>query len=185
MERERLRWPIDQPAIKWIYKTANKNLWRVGTASYEIDDLIQDGFMCWTIVSKRYGHVSDRPHIMSLFQRTFLNHIHMLANKRSQELDLNQPIDIVSEYTITNSLKEQEQATFQVLCNQAPYPVKKILGVFASDDGLKRLRSQPLAKPGETKAPPKETLSEALCRASKMKRRSLYLKMLKEHFEAS
>lgn len=182
MQRERLCWPIDRPAIKWIYKTANKNVWRVATASYEIDDLIQDGFMCWAKVSQRYGNVADRPHIMSLFQRTFLNHIHMLANKRSQELDLNQPIDIVSEYTISNSLKEQELATFQVLCNQAPYPVKKILGVFASDEGLRKLRSQPRAKEGETKAPLKETLSEALCRASKMKRQRKYLEMLKEHF---
>jgi DNA-directed RNA polymerase specialized sigma24 family protein len=78
---------MDESAERWMYKYAWANYWRVASW-YDIDDLIQDGFMCWWIVSRRYTAATDMAHLMSLFKTTFVNHVHTLANTRSKQPDL-------------------------------------------------------------------------------------------------
>lgn len=74
---------LDQGARQWIYKTACKNLWRVSTF-YELDDLIQDGFMCFALCREKYSQrVENSKHFMSLLQTVFRNHITDLSNDRS------------------------------------------------------------------------------------------------------
>lgn len=84
--RERLRDEnLDAGARNWLVRTAKKNLWRVA-AWYDLDELISDGVLCWQIVLSKYPRVSQRKHLMSLFQRTYINHIHQLANKRTAQV---------------------------------------------------------------------------------------------------
>lgn len=71
---------MDAAALRWMYKCALKNGWRV-SRTYDLDDLIQDGWMCYIRVKRRYPRANKR-HLMSLFQRTFLNHITLLARKK-------------------------------------------------------------------------------------------------------
>lgn len=72
----------DTFARVWIAKTAKKNWWRV-MSWYDLDDLIMDGMLCWQIVCTKYPHITERRHLMSLFQRTYTNHIHKLSIKRT------------------------------------------------------------------------------------------------------
>jgi DNA-directed RNA polymerase specialized sigma24 family protein len=72
---------IDHGARVWLARTATKQYWRVAVW-YELDDLVQDGLMCWQIVACKYKR-ANRRHLMSLFQITYINHIHKLANKRT------------------------------------------------------------------------------------------------------
>jgi hypothetical protein len=73
----------DRGARLWIANTARKNFWRVA-AWYELSDLIQDGYMCYYLVRKKYPQAIDREHIMSLLRSTFVNHITDLANKTTR-----------------------------------------------------------------------------------------------------
>jgi hypothetical protein len=74
---------MDMGARRWLVKTAYKNLWRVHSF-YDLDDLIQDGHMMYALVVQRYPQAKDPPHIMRLFQITFLNHIHDLSKHQSR-----------------------------------------------------------------------------------------------------
>jgi DNA-directed RNA polymerase specialized sigma24 family protein len=93
---------MDKSAQRWMFKYAHKNYWRVASW-YELDDLVQEGYMCWWRVIRHYPDATDVPHVMRLFQRTFSNRIHDLSKKRTAQLDL--PIaDCVSS--------EEAEATF-------------------------------------------------------------------------
>ena len=76
---------LDTTGRRWLVKFARKSMWRVAHW-YELDDLINDGLMCWQIVVRRYPQVHERRHLMALFQRIYINHIHQLANKRTAQL---------------------------------------------------------------------------------------------------
>jgi hypothetical protein len=52
----------------------------------DFDDLVQEGVACYYKVISRY-RPRDKRHIMSLFQRTFINHIHLLARYKSRQID--------------------------------------------------------------------------------------------------
>lgn len=75
---------MDQPAKRWVVRTAHRNAWRV-LSWYDLDDLIADGALCWQIVCTKYPKITERRHLMALFQRTYTNHIHKLANKRTRQ----------------------------------------------------------------------------------------------------
>ena len=92
---------MDGGAKGWLVNYARANYWRVSTW-YELDDLVQDGLLTYTRIVQRYGHVKDRRHIMGLFKRAYVNHIHDLAKKKTRtspeirESDLGAPIDQTS-----------------------------------------------------------------------------------------
>lgn len=78
-KRERLASAtMDEGARKWLYKTAHKAKWRVAPW-IDLDDLYQDGCMCYALVIQRYPQAVDRPHVMRLFQTIYNNHIHALS----------------------------------------------------------------------------------------------------------
>jgi len=70
---------------RWMVKVAHSQFWRVASW-YELDDLLQDGFLCHAKVVSRYPHVYNPAHLGKLFQTTFLNHIHTLATKRRHSI---------------------------------------------------------------------------------------------------
>src|SRR5690554_2636340 len=88
---------FDAGLKRWIRATAYKNYWRV-SHWYDLEDLIQDGYMAYCTCAEHYGHLvrkrkpsaEDRRNFMALVKRTFENHIHDLATKRTvtQELPI-------------------------------------------------------------------------------------------------
>jgi len=145
-QRERLRWPLDSATVKWIRKTAYKNLWRLETASFDIDDVIQEGFFIWHKVNTRY-ETTERRHIMSLFQTSFINHIHYLAKQRTKKEIPVVPLDDAA----SNYLVDHEMQTFHTLCAQAPPNIKKVLKLLDSEEGRRELRSRnPVGSKPET-----------------------------------
>jgi hypothetical protein len=136
-QRERLRWPMDAGTVKWIYKTAHKNLWRIETSAVDLDDIVQEGFLIWHKINTRY-ETTDRRHIMSLFQTSFINHLHLLAKQRTKkELPSVAFDDLMSNYLI-----DAEMQTFHTLCAQASPNIKKVLRLLSSEEGRRKLRSR-------------------------------------------
>lgn len=139
---------MDHGARAWMFRHAQKNHWRVA-AWYDLDDLIQDGYLHWRRVVQHYPDVVDRPHIMSLFKITYINHIHDLAKRRDRLpevrlLDTAAPGTTLTESDLWDRIlvDEQELSEFDVLISQAPDPIRKVLALLTSEDGCRRLRSQ-------------------------------------------
>lgn len=83
---------LDDGLKKWIVVTARRNYWRV-SAWYDLDDLIQDGYLCYQkcvvkyarLIRKRRPSKDDRRNFMALVKRAYENHIHDLASKRTDQ----------------------------------------------------------------------------------------------------
>lgn len=76
---------LDDGARRWLVNTARKNLWRVASW-YELDDLIQEGYMCWQRGVTKYPNVKNYSVRMGLFKVIFTNHIHTMSTKRTRQI---------------------------------------------------------------------------------------------------
>ncbi len=137
---------MDEGARRWMLKTAHTNYWRM-CSWYDIDDLIQDGYMCYWRIRRRYPQATDKPHIMQLFMRTFTNYIHDLAKTRRC---------VDAELWFADSLGNCEQMTAPA---HAPRHVGKLVDALISPDNSHRIRSK-----CRRKANSRETLNEKWCR---------------------
>ncbi|MFA5699618.1 MAG: hypothetical protein WC954_07810 [Sphaerochaeta sp.] len=105
---------LDEGMKRWIVATAYRNHWRVA-AWYDLDDLIQDGYLsyhkCATkydrLIRKRKPKKEDRRNFMALVKRTFENHIHDLASKRTRQ----RPEVILSRLRITKVDGDYNEST--------------------------------------------------------------------------
>lgn len=136
---------LDEGMRGWIISTAKKNYWRVASY-YELDDLIQDGYLCYAKCHSRYRHLTikrhplkdDRRRFMALVQIAFINHITTLSWKRTR-------LDPVPLSAITQSETGQavsleallpsapEEASVAVLLASAPAEIKQLFQVLVDE----------------------------------------------------
>ena len=170
---------MDDGARRWLFKTARKNYWRV-SAWYDLDDLIQEGYVAYYIVLNKYPRAVDPPHRMGLFRVIFLNRLHDLANARTHmvqetcESDLIRPATSDTDEFFESPLAQipAEPSILEALSSlsYAPQYVRDALKLFASEDGLRSLRAVYRKVPVGEKCPGKrqhlrrETLNERMCR---------------------
>jgi len=79
-----MRVQLDAGGTSWLKMYARKNYWKVRHIYDDVEDLIQDGHMCWAIVVNKYTNVGDLTQdgrLMSLFKMTFSNHIIWTASR--------------------------------------------------------------------------------------------------------
>lgn len=97
---------MDEGLRRWIISYARKNHWRV-EKYFGVDDLIQEGYLCYTEVCFKYRGLSrnrnptknNRRVFMSLVKRTFINHVTDLANARTQK----------QEYRVTDCMRADSE----------------------------------------------------------------------------
>jgi hypothetical protein len=132
---------MDTGARRWLVKTAYSHLWRVHSF-YEMDDLLQDGHMLYAMVRQRYPDAVDPPHIMRLFQITFLNHIHDLSKHQSRMaalIDTSTDLDTAELY---QDPRFAEQGDAYVIPQSAPWYIHAFLRLLCDPEGQRSLRSQ-------------------------------------------
>lgn len=149
---------MDDGARGWLFRTARDQFWRVAVW-YDLDDLVQDGYFTYYRVQKFYPDVVDRPHIMRLFQISYMNHIHTLAKLARRTNATEVPAAEVDPF-ILETITEDELATLYTLMAQAPQAVQAALRLYSTKDGRRRLRSTYRIRKDGTR----ETLNERLCR---------------------
>lgn len=79
---------LDAGMKGWLVRKANEEHWRM-SAWYELDDLIQDGYICYCKCVRSYPQLAEiknpdsgqRKWFMALVQTTFHNHIMTLGGK--------------------------------------------------------------------------------------------------------
>ena len=159
---------LDEGAVAWTYKIARKNMWRV-CSWYDLDDLVQDGYLHFFRVARKYDNVRSPAHIMSLFKVTYTNHIHDLSKKRTKELPELLVCDLINtdedEAPFWESLLgvDHEFATTFTAIVRASLPVCELLRNIASQRGIKTLRSRCRVLGDGTR----ETINTKLCRIAR------------------
>lgn len=130
MPRKRTPRTMDAPAKLWLIKTMRKNFWRVAHW-YSFEDLIQDGLLCWHVVCVKYPKVREQRQLMALFKRTYLNHIHKLANQRTAQVLENS----VDELPLTQWCDDTGRQLRQLI-SEAPEPLRLVLQLILRDPAL-------------------------------------------------
>lgn len=145
---------IDYGAEVWLRRYAAKHQWKVSHFAYEIDDLIQDGYLSWYICADRYSQVTDYRHMCSLFKMTFTNRIRELSMT-----DKNTKFDFMVEGGLTDLVDPtmrglSESWILDKVCGHylqtygsvghiiadAVEPVKTVLRFLVSDEGIAVMR---------------------------------------------
>lgn len=145
---------IDNGAEIWLRRYAVKNSWKVSHFAYEIDDLIQDGYLSWYICADRYNQVTDYRHMCSLFKMTFTNRIRELSmtdkdNKFNFMLEggLSDLVDpsmqgLSESWILDKVCGHYMQTTGSVgqIISDAVEPVKTVLRFLVSAEGIAVMR---------------------------------------------
>lgn len=170
---------MDEGARIWLLRTARKNYWRVA-AWYDLDDLIQDGFMCYArviakyerrqyvtrtgVVTNKSPRVRKRKHIMSLFKVVYTSHINDLANRRTTDLVEVLAEDIVSPASQAESVWDDlvtddcDVLVYEHLIVEAPKVLQRLLRAMMTAPGRRLRAPYRVSKTG------RETVNERLCR---------------------
>lgn len=135
---------LDEGMRKYLYTMARKNHWRVAQW-IDLDDLTQDGFMCYAKCVHKYPDVVDQKHMMKLVMVTFVNHISTLAGKHTASIErklarseFTRGAD--SERAADDSeawdlLPEAESATILTELEHAPGYIRDLILLLAKDSG--------------------------------------------------
>lgn len=143
---------FDEGMQGWILKTARKEYWRMASW-YELEDLIQDGFLCYIKCRNAYTLKPPKPgtqplntttpnkdqrrHFMSLVQTAYRNHIMTLASKFAGGLEEPTPNTLEGDER-GNNLEEllppqpEEASLFLALAN-APAELKDVIDRILKD----------------------------------------------------
>lgn len=172
--------PIDPSAERWLLKQAYKNYWKV-PSWYDLDDLIADGYSCWYMVVDRYSESAKervlaqnkKPKLtmdeavlevlMSLFTRTFTNHIYDLAQRRTACLEdtlSNLVSDDALEATFLDKALSQNAVCdvySRSMISEAPGGIREVLQAYA--DAAPAVLSAYRRRNGV-----RESMNERMCR---------------------
>lgn len=145
---------MDSGTRAWLFKHSRENYWRVA-GWMDFEDLIQDGMLCWYRVIRRYERVAkgSSKHRMSLFMRTFRNHIHDLSKQRSRLIEVH--IDDLPPHVADLAAHDMQQ-----VYGGAPPLVKLGLTVLMAPAHARSLRANYRVRNDSTR----ETFNERLCR---------------------
>lgn len=178
---------LDRAMRGWLIRTATKNFWRVADW-YDLDDLIQDGYLCYYKCYRKYRHLTELRHprqedkrrFMALVQATFTNHITNLANSRTQTVETPLSNTELTDVGVEAILKEPEDVTARLMLHCAPAEIKALMEMLAQEgyDTVKYLRTR--LKRGRKTV--RETTNENLCRRIGLNYTVNLYDMFREHF---
>jgi len=166
-----------------IKNMATKNFWRVAYW-YELDDIIQDGYMVWTKVRRHYPDITNIRHLTALFRTSYDRYIIDLSKKRTrlEEVAVSQLAAPDSDGTDEMEALlgvQHETTTVTMLMHSAPAELKQLWRFLTSEDGRRRLRERKLVYKNGTR----ETTNQFLCRVLGLDAESVNLEeMAKQHF---
>jgi DNA-directed RNA polymerase specialized sigma24 family protein len=156
---------MDMGARRWLYTEARISRWRV-PQWMSVHDLIQDGYMCWYRVIRRYSRVprGSSAHRMALFKRVFRNHVHDLSKQRSR-------LPEVHIEDLPPGMADLHAYDLQQVYGGAPPLVKLGLTVLMAPQHARSLRSHYRFRADMTR----ETFNERLCRLAGLDPRTIDL----------
>jgi hypothetical protein len=140
-----MRLGMDAGASNWIKKTIRLHLWRV-ECHHGPDDLMQDGCLLYYQTKRRYPNVSNQRHLMRLFQRTFINHIHKLSYNRTRQRRVHECLALTDP-------SYQDAFLTTLAIGRAPPSINALLDVLSTAKGRRALRRPYYARKNGTRQP--------------------------------
>ncbi len=142
---------MDKGARGWLAKTAAANLWKLPWM--DLDDLLQEGHVCYCLIRQKYPSAVDAPHIMRLFQVTYSNHLQdMIRHERHRKENF-----VVDNDSLYNTRQECPFAELALAISSLPKKASQAIALMISTDIL----NTPMRR---HKSGHRETLNERLCR---------------------
>lgn len=127
---------MDEGAKKWLFKHAKKQYWRVA-AWIDFDDLIQDGYVEYAEVLKRYPQAVTPQHKMRLFQLCFRSKIEDLVRANTKQVD-DARSDIVEVFD-GEAILIPDFSNLHALLIKAPQLIKDALALLADEHAREEL----------------------------------------------
>lgn len=146
----------DEGARKWLFKYAKKNYWRVAQW-IDFDDLIQDGYVEYYEVLKRYPSATEPAHIMQLFKLCFCSKLEDLVRANTKQVD-DARSDLVEVYE-SPLMVVPDSSVFTALVVKAPQLVRDTIALLA-DEKNRDVLSAPFKRYDNGR---RETLNERVC----------------------
>lgn len=180
---------MEESVVGWLYKTAWENHWRVASW-YDIDDMVQDGYLHYVRLRQKYPDVKKPAHLMGMFKRFYLNHLHDLSKQRTRAPSELLECDLLA--AASNRGEVGAALLWEALCgcdsdtpmwellSSAPTTVQQVLRLFADDKMLKKLRA-----PYRRRKTGRETTNERLCRLTGYDPKQVDLPALLRQYAAS
>lgn len=123
---------LDSGFKGWIYEYCRDNYWRA-MPWYEFDDLLQDAYLTYTRICRRYPQIKRRSHLMRLFQTAFRRYLITLSNKNDVEVqDLDELIGSDLEGQTGSAMPDQ---LLRVLISEIPRDVYAVSMILTRDLG--------------------------------------------------
>lgn len=121
------------PIEGFVANFARKHGWRVSRA-HDHDDIMQEAYLIFDRVVKKYPDVETPQHFMSLFQRAWFNQFTDMANEDTRSRIMVQVTEFESEEgsTVTfEAMGETEHDGYlSALLRQAPREISMVLNLF-------------------------------------------------------
>jgi len=191
---------MDNGIRGWMVSYAHRNLWRVASF-YQLEDLIQDGYVKFAELRRSYPDITDARHVMGLFKRMYSNHINDLSNQRTPEMtmlnkDKTKTRVRVLELAVSQVLgadqseerfyenvpltaMEPELGTIMQKIASAPAELGELMRIFMTDIGQRQI-NRPCRR---DRRGLRESTNEKLCRAISADPKKVDLAaMFKAHF---
>lgn len=143
IKRYRRRHRLDKGMKGWIVNYSKKNYWRVSSPCFDLEDLIQEGYICYCRCLDMYGEkITEQRHFMSLLQITFANHVNQLSQGKTSSYS---PVRAKFQEVAISDYKdgeikleelaptEPEEASFMALLGQLPAELKELVSILLSD----------------------------------------------------
>lgn len=127
--RQTLRWsPMwEGPTKTWTIQFLKKNKWRCDRV-HDQDDLLQDAYLTFLKISRKYPRVMEQAHFMTLYRRALWNEMHDRARyvHRKRTVHLDTSID-ATELCALRIGEMTNEGYLNLLIEQAPEELKLAL----------------------------------------------------------
>lgn len=129
-ERVRIIWlpQWEGPIHKWACSFIHRNNWRCDHI-HDFDDLLQDAYLTYLKIVKRYPRVIEPAHFMALFKTAMIYQMHDKA--RYVKAKNVRHADVLDFDLLCNKLIGDENAGYlSITVNNAPVQLRHALSVF-------------------------------------------------------
>lgn len=160
---------FDEGMQGFIVNTTQREYWRVAGVC-DLDDLLQEGLMCYHKCRQRYSQDENRDvtapltreWLQALVARAFMNRIYDLAAKKKHGFAVAASSIAASDESpeefLERNLPAQESSTLGAVLAQAPWELLELLRLLAGDGG------EALGFKRKGRSAGRETTNEFYCR---------------------
>ena len=135
---------LDVGMRRWLLNSAKRNFWRVAPW-YDLDDLIQDAYLCFYTCRARYVTLTekdqpsdeDKRRFMAIIKVAFTNHVNILARRKGPEVlvaELSRDGESMDSTLERYAGAVEGEAMLLWSLTKAPQELLTLLDFIASDD---------------------------------------------------